>query len=82
MGGTFHGLFRLVRRGIAHQGVAVADVEVDIGKGLDVITRLQQRHQLEEEAQLGDFGGLFLDVHAVEVVDDDVFDDRVILRAV
>ena len=82
LGSAFHGLLGIVRSGVAHQGIAMADVEVDVGQRLNLVPRLKQCHQLEEQTQLGNFGGLFLDVHAVEVVDDDVFDDRVILRAV
>src|SRR5207302_1250943 len=49
----------------------------DIGQRLDIIKRLNLRDELEEEAQLADFGGFLHDIDAIEVVDNDGFEDEV-----
>ena len=49
------------------------------GSGSIFLARLELRGELEEEAQFADFDGLFHDVHAVEVVDDDGLEDEVVL---
>ena len=51
--------------------VAGQDVEVDIGQRLQLLDGLRRGHQGEEQAQLGDLGRLFHDVHAEQVVGDD-----------
>ena len=71
-----------VRRGIAHQGVAGPDVEIDVGQGLDaevffVGIRLHLGHQLEKKPQLADLHRLFHDIHAEEVIQDDVLENIV-----
>ncbi len=53
-----------------HQRIARQDVEVDVGQGLQVLHPPHAGHHGQEETQLGDFAGLFHDVHAVQVVGD------------
>ena len=69
-----------VGAGVTHQGVAVADVEVDVGQRLQFMPGVHLRHQLEEETQLTDFDRFSHDVYAEEVVQDDVLVNKVAAR--
>ena len=60
------------------QRVAGHDIEVDIGQRLQVIELLRRADQRQEKAQFGDLGRFVHDVHAVEVVGDDLLADEVI----
>ena len=71
------GALDVVEGGETDEGVAGAHVEVDVGERLDLVVSLELGDELEEEAQLADFYGLFHDVDAVEVADDDRFEDEV-----
>src|SRR5207302_843058 len=71
------GAFGLSIGGEADERVARANVEVDIGQWFNVLKAVDLGDQLEKEAQLADFDGLFHDIDAVQVVDDDGFKDEV-----
>jgi hypothetical protein len=71
------GALHILQAGEPDESVARSDVEVDIRKRLQVLDPVYLGHKLEEEAQLADLHSLFHDVHAVEVVDDDGFQDVV-----
>ena len=75
--GTSKRILYLLQRREADEGVAGAHVEVDVGERLDLVVSLELGDELEEEAQLADLYGLFHDVDAVEVADDDRFEDEV-----
>ena len=68
--------------GITDQGVASANIEVDVRQRFQFASTAHLRHQLEEEPQLTDFHRFGHDVHAEEVVQDDGFVDVVTARGV
>ena len=74
---AFDGLPHFLQRCKADERVAGANVEVDVGQRLQVLAASPPGDKLEEQAELADFHGLFHDVHAVEVVDDDRLQDEV-----
>ena len=77
-----HAAADFIGGGIANEGVAGADVEVNIGERLDAkvlvgSVRFDLGGQREKEAQFADFDRFFHDVDTVEVVDDDRFEDKI-----
>ncbi len=71
------GSFGLDISGEADQRVTGADIEVNIRQWLYAFEPFDLRDQLEEEAQLADFGSLFHDIDAIQVVDDDGFENEI-----
>ena len=70
-------------RGVADEGIAATDVEVDVGERVEAEVvvgagevGVDDGDHLEEEAELGDFDGLGHDVDAVEVAEDDALVDE------
>ncbi|MCX6908359.1 MAG: hypothetical protein NTY01_09995 [Verrucomicrobia bacterium] len=57
--------------------VASEDVEVNVWQRLKLFLGLRGGDERKEEAQAGDFRGLLHDVHAEEVVRDDLLFDEV-----
>ncbi len=55
----------------ADEGVPREEVELDVGERLEFGAFLGGGDEGEEEAELGDFRGLFHEIHAVEVFGDD-----------
>ena len=71
----------------ADEGVALHDVKVNVGEWLKIGYFVGGGYQEEEQAQAGNLGGFFHDVHAIQIVGDDalphvVIDGRVILADV
>ena len=69
-------------RSVADEGVAGADVEINVRQRLDAEivagrVRLDLGGEFEEQAQFADFHRLFHDVHRVEIIEDDGFQDEV-----
>src|SRR5258708_31413755 len=67
----------LIQAGEAYQRISSKHIEVNVGQWLDVIWFFDLCDQLEEEAQFTDFDSFFHDVDAVEVVDNDRFEDEI-----
>ena len=66
----------------ANEGVAGQDVEIDIRQRLQIFRPLNGPHQRQKEAQPGDFHRLVHNVHAKQVVGDDLLADVVVLVGV
>jgi hypothetical protein len=66
----------------ADERISGFDVEVDIGQGFEVIFLVDGGDEFEEEPQFADFDGFFDDVDAVEVVEDNGFENEVIFALV
>ena len=68
---------------VTHQSVAAANIEVDVGQRVQsqvfvTLVHIHHRHHLQEEAQLGDFGGLHHNVHPVKVSQDDALVNEIL----
>src|SRR6266566_740699 len=74
---ALNGLFRLFLGGKADQGISGAEVEIDVGQRFDVVEAIDLGDEFEEETQLADFRGLFHNIDAVEVADNDRFVDKI-----
>ena len=55
----------------ADEGVSGEEIELDVGERFELVAFFSGGDEREEEPELGDFRGLFHQVHAVEVLGDD-----------
>jgi len=74
---SFDGFTDFVERDVAHQRVAGPDVEIDVRQRFDLFQAIDLCHQLQKQPQLADLDGLFHDVHAEQIADDDRLEDEV-----
>src|SRR3954452_18135572 len=65
-----------LKRNKANQGVARTDIKVDVRQWFQVFYVIHLSHQFEKEPEFADFYGLFHDIHAVEVVDNNRLQDE------
>ena len=62
---------------IADEGIACLDIKVDIRQWFNSFHVFKLCHHFEEEAELADLNCLVHDVYAVEVVNNDGFEDEI-----